>query len=201
MRFIMIQAFLDSFKDLTPILWASQICGLVGLVFIFISYQFKKKTYFILASISMLFFFLEQALAGLFANTIVTTGALIRNVVLAIYVCNGKEKSPDYFIYILIGLVWISEFILFITNGTIGIWDNYLPPILWTIATVTSNHKNYYVLKLGMLVHEIGFLVYYAIYALPFSVMRQAILAASIIVSIIVMLISKFKKSREKSAQ
>ena len=196
----MIQEFLDSFNNLTPILWASQICGLVGLVFIFVSYQFKKKTYFILASISMLFFFLEQALAGLFANTIVTTGALIRNVVLAIYVCKGKEKSPDWFIYILIGLVWISEFILFIINNSIGVWDNYLPPILWSIATITSNNKNYYVLKLGMLVHEIGFLVYYAIYGLPFSVMRQAILAASIIVSLIVMIIRKISQKKKEQA-
>ena len=193
----MIDAILSSFRDLTPILWVSQICGLVGLAFIFISYQFKKSTYFVLASISMVFFFLEQAFAGLFANTVVTTGALIRNIVLAFYVLHGKEKAPDFFIYILIGLVWLTEIILFLCNGQIGVWDNYLPPILWSIATITSNSINYYILKLGILVHEIGFLTYYAIYALPFSVIRQAILALSIIVSLIVMIIKAIKQKQK----
>lgn len=190
----MIAQFIQSFKELTPILWTSQICGLVGLVIIFISYQFKKKTYFILASISMVFFFLEQAFAGLFSNTIVTTTALIRNVLIGIYVCKGKEKAPDYFIYILLSLMWVVEISVFAITGTLNVWDNYLPPVMVTMATFTSNSKNYYVLKGGMLIHEIGFLIYYAFYNLPFSMIRQAVLSISIIVSIIVMIIRDIRK-------
>ena len=61
----------DAFKDLSPILWASQICGLIGLVIIFISYLFKKKKFLMIGTASFIFFILEQAFATLYSNLIV----------------------------------------------------------------------------------------------------------------------------------
>lgn len=187
-------SIVESFSNLTPILWASQIMGLIGLAIIGVSYLFKKKTFLILATISFIFFVLEQVFAGLWANTICTIACLVRNILMTMFLLIKKKELPQYIIYILMGIVIVSEFTYMGITNTFGVWDNYLPLCLFVMSTFTQNSKNEYVVKLGALVHESGFLVYYICYNLPFSIMRQIILVITCSIGLILLIIHNHKE-------
>ena len=180
------QSIISSFENLTPLLWVSQICGIIGFILICISYQFDRKRFLLISSFSLFFFALESGCALLFANLIVSSMCLIRNILMFIYFVYKKEELPKYMLFILLGVMWIGEFILMGITKTFNVFDYYLPPLISTFSTFTQNSKKYYIVKIGATIHETGFLIYYFIYQLPFSILRQAILVLSALISLVV---------------
>ena len=47
------QSIISSFENLTPLLWVSQICGIIGFILICISYQFDRKRFLLISSFSL----------------------------------------------------------------------------------------------------------------------------------------------------
>ena len=190
------QSIISSFENLTPLLWVSQICGIIGFILICISYQFDRKRFLLISSFSFVFFALESGCALLYANLIVSSICLIRNILMFIFFVYKKEELPKYMLFILLGVMWIGEFILMGITRTFNIFDYCLPPLISTFSTFTQNSKKYYIVKIGATIHETGFLIYYIIYQLPFSILRQAILVISALVSLVVIFI-KYVKNRK----
>ena len=190
------QSIISSFENLTPLLWVSQICGIIGFILICISYQFDRKRFLLISSFSLFFFALESGCALLFANLIVSSMCLIRNILMFIYFVYKKEELPKYMLFILLGVMWIGEFILMGITKTFNVFDYYLPPLISTFSTFTQNSKKYYIVKIGATIHETGFLIYYFIYQLPFSILRQAILVLSALISLVVIGIRCFRNKK-----
>ena len=111
-----------------------------------------------------------------------------------------KEELPKYILFILLGVMWIGEFILMGATKTFNVFDYYLPPLISTFSTFTQNSKKYYIVKIGATIHEAGFLIYYIIYQLPFSILRQAILVISALVSLVIIVI-KYIKNRKMNVE
>ena len=187
------QSIISSFENLTPLLWVSQICGIIGFILICISYQFDRKRFLLISSFSFVFFALESGCALLFANLIVSSMCLIRNILMFIYFVYKKEELPKYMLFILLGVMWLGELILMGITSSFDVFDYYLPPFISTFSSFTQNSKKYYIVKLGAIIHETGFLIYYIIYQLPFSILRQAILVISALVSLIIIGVRYFK--------
>ena len=190
------QGIISSFENLTPLLWVSQICGIIGFILICISYQFDRKRFLLISSFSFVFFALESGCALLYANLIVSSICLIRNILMFIFFVYKKEELPKYILLILLGVMWIGEFILMGITRTFNVFDYYLPPLISTFSTFTQNSKKYYIVKIGATIHETGFLIYYIIYQLPFSILRQAILVISALVSLVVIGIRFFRNKK-----
>ncbi len=188
----------DAFKDLSPMLWVSQICGLIGLVIIFISYLFKKKKFLMIGTASFFFFILEQAFATLYSNLIVSSVCLIRNLLMLIFLLKKNKELPKYIVYSLIGVMWLGIIIYMAITNTFTVYDNYLPPLIVTMSTITQNFKNEFVVKIGALLHESGFLVYYLIYRLPFSIFRQAILVIATLIGLIILIVRYIKDRKNR---
>ena len=193
----MIKSIIDSFSSLSNILWASQICGLIGFLFIGISYLFKKKVFLALATISFIFFILEQAFASLYASIIVSSICLIRNFLMFIFVLKKGKELPRSIIYLLILSMWVGEIIYMSISSSFNVWDNYLPPLMVTMSTFTQNHKKEIVIKCGATIHETGFLIYYLVYNLPLSIIRQLILVLFAIGGIVLLFVNKKNKKKE----
>ncbi len=184
-----------SFNDLTLELWISQISGLIGLIIIGLSYLFPKKKYLLFATISFIFFILEAVFAGLYANLIGTSTCLIRNFLMTFFLLKRNKELPMPIVLSLLGIMWIIIIAYMALSKTFNVFDNYLPPFLITISTFTQNSTNEYVVKIGAFFHEIGFLIYYSIYKLPLSILRQVILVVSALIGIV--LIRRHKKKNE----
>ncbi len=204
----MLEKILDSFRDLTPILWVSQIAGLIGLILVCISYQFDKKKYLAISVIAFSFFVIEQVCAVLVVNVIVTIAGLLRNLLIALYIKRKNEKTvPQRQLWCLVGIMWVAVFAamgimtLATNKNEFADWTNYLPLVLVSIFSILINNKNYYLCKLGAFIQEGGFLVYYAIFRLPVSALRQAILTTSVIVSVIIMIVKDIKKNNDRSVE
>ena len=75
-------------------------------------------------------------------------------------------------LFILLGVMWLGELILMGITSSFDVFDYYLPPFISTFSSFTQNSKKYYIVKLGATIHETGFLIYYIIYQLPFSILR-----------------------------
>lgn len=191
------ELIIDSFRGLTIPLWISQISGLIGLIIIFISYLFKKKKFLMIATFSFIFFIIEQAFALLYSNLIVSSICLIRNVLMLIFLIKKDKELPKYIIYSLIGVMWLCIIIYMAITDTFALFDNYLPPFIVTISTITQNFKNEFVVKIGALFHESGFLIYYSIYHLPLSIFRQAVLVLATLIGLIILIIHYFKQPDE----
>lgn len=194
---------IDSFKDLSPLGWASQICGLIGLIIIFISYIFKKREFIVIASISFIFFILEQAFAFLYSNLIVSSVCFIRNILMVIFLFKSNKELPKWLIYSLIGLMWLLIIIYMAITNSFNVFDNYLPPIIVTMSTMTQNFKNEFIVKIGALLHESGFLLYYLImnaktHELPLSIFRQVILVIATIIGLIILIVLYIKKYKSQ---
>ena len=186
---------IDSFKDLTIPLWISQISGFIGLIIIFISYLFKKKKFLMIATTSFIFFIIEQAFALLYSNLIVSSICFIRNIIMLVYLLKKNKELPRYIVYSLIGVMWIGIIIYMAITNTFNVFDNYLPPLIVTMSTITQNFKNEFVVKIGALFHESGFLVYYLIYHLPLSIFRQIVLVIATLIGLILLIIHYILKS------
>jgi hypothetical protein len=185
----------SSFEDLTVNLWISQIAGLIGLIVIGISYLFKKKKFIAIATISFIFFIIEQAFAALYSNLIVSSSCFIRNLLMVYFLFKKKKELPKGIVFGLLGVMWISILIYLGFSNTFSKWDNYLPPLIVTMSTITQNNKKEIVVKIGALLHEGGFLVYYLVYHLPLSILRQIILVVACFIGLILIIVQMIKRS------
>ena len=194
----MIDEIVKTFEGLTPILWVSQISGLIGLLIIGIAYLFKKKAFLAIGIAAFIFFIIEQACAGLVSNLIVSTTCLIRNICMLILLIKKNEELPRKVLFLFIGIMWALVLTYMAITKTFNAWDNYLPPAIVTMSTITQNSKNEFVVKIGALFHEGGFLLYYSIYHLPFSMLRQGILVIACLIGIVILVIKTIKYNKEK---
>jgi hypothetical protein len=185
----------SSFEDLTVNLWISQIAGLIGLIVIGISYLFKKKKFIAIATISFIFFIIEQAFAALYSNLIVSSSCFIRNLLMVYFLFKKKKELPKGIVFGLLGVMWISILIYLGFSNTFSKWDNYLPPLIVTMSTITQNNKKEIVVKLGALLHEGGFLAYYLVYHLQLSILRQIILVVACFIGLVFIIVQMIKRS------
>ena len=184
-----------SFEDLTVNLWISQIAGLIGLIVIGISYLFKKKKFIAIATISFIFFIIEQAFAALYSNLIVSSTCFIRNLLMVYFLFKKKKELPKGIVFGLLGVMWVSILIYLGFSNTFSKWDNYLPPVIVTMSTITQNNKKEIVVKIGALLQEGGFLAYYLVYHLPLSILRQIILVVTCFIGLVLILVQMIKRS------
>ena len=187
----------SSFEDLTVNLWISQIAGLIGLIVIGISYLFKKKKFILIATISFIFFILEQAFAALYSNLIVSSTCFIRNLLMVYFLFKRQKELPKGIVFGLLGVMWISILIYLGFSNTFSKWDNYLPPLLVTMSTITQNNKKEIVVKIGALLHEGGFFAYYFVYHLPLSILRQIILVIACFIGLVIIIVQMIKRSNK----
>jgi len=191
----------SSFEDLTVNLWISQIAGLIGLIVIGISYLFKKKKFIAIATISFIFFILEQAFAALYSNLIVSSTCFIRNSLMVYFLFKKNKELPKGIVFGLLGVMWISILIYLGFSNTFSKWDNYLPPLLVTMSTITQNNKKEIVVKIGSLFHEGGFLAYYFVYHLPLSILRQIILVIACFIGLVIIIVQMMKRSTKDATK
>ena len=189
--------FIESFKNLTPILWVSQIAGLIGLLIVGVAYLFEKRRFLAISTIAVLFFIVEQSCALLYSNLIVTTSCLIRNILMYVFLVKSNKEVPLYILGLLLVLMWAGIITYLAISQTFDQWDNYLPPAIVTMSTFTQNNKNEYVVKIGSAAHETGFLIYYIIYMLPVSILREAILIIAALVGLALIIVKNIKKKKE----
>ena len=189
--------FIESFKNLTPILWVSQIAGLIGLLIVGVAYLFEKRRFLAISTIAVLFFIVEQSCALLYSNLIVATSCLIRNILMYVFLVKSNKEVPFYILGLLLVLMWAGIITYLAISQTFDQWDNYLPPAIVTMSTFTQNNKNEYVVKIGSAAHETGFLIYYIIYMLPVSILREAILIIAALVGLALIIIKNIKKKKE----
>lgn len=195
------EAIKTMFEGLSIWGWIGQISGLIGFIIILVSFQCKKKTYCLLAGLSMFLFIIEStASVASMANFSVCVMTLIRNLWMYVRLKTGKGEFDKKFIWILLGLMWIGQIIyMSVTNSFLEL-TSYFTPVTATILTILQNNKNYYVVKLGILIQESGALALFIICGFPFSIFRQIILVSSVIFSIIVLIIKDIRL-RKKSIE
>ena len=131
--------FIESFKNLTPILWVSQIAGLIGLLIVGVAYLFEKRKFLAISTIAVLFFIVEQSCALLYSNLIVTTSCLIRNILMYVFLVKSNKEVPLYILGLLLVLMWAGIITYLAISQTFDQWDNYLPPAIVTMSTFTQN--------------------------------------------------------------
>ena len=108
-----------------------------------------------------------------------------------------NKELPKKILFSLLLIMWISEIIYMAISKTFFVLDNYLPPVIVTMSTFTQNSKNEYIVKIGVTLHETGFLIYYLIYKLPISIFRQVVLVVSSLIGIIIF----YKKTKQKNEE
>jgi len=190
------QEIAQTFSDLTGILWASQIFGLIGFAITTFANTLSKKKFLLLGAIASVFFILEQVLASLYSNAIVSLICLIRNMIMFILLVKKNKETPFYILVILLGITWAFEFTYMGITNTLGNWLNYLPPAIITIATFGQNSKNEFVVKGFTIFHSSGFFVYYLINRLPFSILREIVLITACLVGLILLIYNNRKNSK-----
>lgn len=193
----MFKEIFESFQNLTPILWVSQIAGLLGLITIGIAYLFEKKRFLAIATLAFVFFVIEQVCAELYSNLIVSSVCLVRNLVMFILLAKFNKELPKYMVVAFIAIMWIGVILYMAVSHTFDQWDNYLPPAIVTMSGITQNNKNEYVVKVGATLHETGFLVYYLVYMLPVSIFRQVILIVAAIIGLIILINKNVNKKKD----
>ncbi len=183
--------------------WIGQISGLIGFLIVLVSFQCNKKTYCLLAGLSMILFIIEStASISAMANFSVCVMALIRNLWMFIRLKTGKGEFNRKSIWFLLGLMWVGQIIYMSITNTFLELSSYFTTVTATILTVLQNNKNYYVVKVGILIQESGALALFIICGLPFSIFRQIILVSSVIFSIIVLLIKDMNfRKKDKDYQ
>ena len=113
-----------------------------------------------------------------------------------VYFLFKKNKElPKGIVFGLLGVMWISILIYLGFSNTFSKWDNYLPPLLVTMSTITQNNKKEIVVKIGSLLHEGGFLGYYFVYHLPLSILRQIILVIACLIGLVIIIVQMIKRS------
>lgn len=192
----MIDEIIKSFTDLTPMLWVSQISGVIGLITLGIAYLFDKKRFLAIGSLSFVFFIIEQAFALLYSNLVVSSVCFIRNILMFIMMVKYKKELSKYIVLALLVVMWSGVLIYMGISNTFNIWDNYLPPAIVTMSTITQNNKNEFVVKGGSAIHETGFFIYYLAYRLPLSILRQGILIIATLVGIGILIYKRVKNKK-----
>lgn len=117
------------------------------------------------------------------------------------FLCKKDKELPKYLVFTLIGVMWALIILYLAYSNTFGQWDNYLPPAIVTMSTITQNNKREVVVKIGALFHESGFLVYYLVYRLPFSVLRQGILVFACLIGLTFLIINMVKSKKNKNIE
>lgn len=189
----MFDSIISSFQNLTPLLWASQICSIFGLIFLAISYQFKREKFYLIAGIASIFYMGENAFAGLYATAIVCAISFFKFILTYIWVKKGQDKLPDSWVYISLIIMALVIVVYMAITKTFNNWENYVPLVLTVIYSIMMNNKNYYIVKGGALVNEAGFLIFYIIEGLPVSIIREIILNTALIISVIKQIIKDNK--------
>jgi hypothetical protein len=188
---------LESFENLSPLAFAGQILGIIGLIIIGIAYLFKKKTFLLLCTISFIFFILEGAFALKIAGTIVAITCFIRNILMCIFLYKWDKQLPRWIVYSLLGVMIIALAIYLVISKEYGVWQHYLPACLVIMSTFTQNSKNEYIVKIGATLHETGFLVWNIVEKLPFAIFREVILVTACFIGIILLIIKDVKNKKE----
>ena len=152
-----LNSILNMFKGLNTWGWVGQICGLIGFFMMIIAFQCNKKNYCLIAGSAMFLFIIEStASISAMANFMVCLVSLIRN--LGMYFSlkkNNKELSRETVVFLLI-FMWIGQIIyMTVTKGFLEL-SSYFTVVTATILTILQNNKNYYVVKLGNLIQEVG---------------------------------------------
>jgi len=192
----MFEQIIEMFRNLTPILWVSQITGIIGFIIILISYQFDKKKYILISTLGLVFLLAEQVIALLIANSISLFINIWRNILMFYFLEKKNKELPNYMILILLGLNWTTTLIyIHSIHAALEIF-NYLPIIATTIQTIGQNSKNYYVVKLTILIGEACYIAYFALAGLPFSMFRELVLTGSAIISLVVLFIKDLKNKK-----
>ena len=106
-----------------------------------------------------------------------------------------KKELPKGIVFGLLGVMWVSILIYLGFSNTFSKWDNYLPPVIVTMSTITQNNKKEIVVKIGALLHEGGFLAYYLVYHLPLSILRQIILVVACFIGLVLIIVQMIKRS------
>jgi hypothetical protein len=185
---------LESFENLSPLAFAGQILGIIGLIIIGIAYLFKKKTFLLLCTISFIFFILESAFALKHAVTIVSITCFIRNILMFIFLYKWDKQLPKWIVYSLLGAMIIALAIYLGISKEYGVWQHYLPACLVIMSTFTQNSKNEYIVKIGATLHETGFLVWNIVEKLPFAIFREVILIIACIIGFVLLIVKDSKK-------
>lgn len=186
-----------SFSGLTPLGWASQICGLIGLVFLGISYLCKKKTFLLIASFAFVFFILEQVFVYLWGGLIVTCVCFARNLLMLFFLWKKNKELSKQLVYGLLVLMWVLLIVYMAITHEFGVWTNYVPAAVVTLSTFTQNSKNELIVKGGATIHETGFLIFYLnIPNMPISVMRQILLVVAGLIGLTLVIIRLIKNNK-----
>lgn len=173
----------------------AQICGLIGLVIILVSYQQKKLTFLWVQLIGYVFCLAESALCFGWTNVVITFTAMMRNVLMLLFLVKRGKELPLAFTLLLLAAMWGGCVPFFVTAFR---WYDLLPPTLITLSTLCAISSNYYVLKAGALTQEYCFIAYQASIGAYIGVVRQVVLGTGVLISIIRMAVCG-KKSASKA--
>lgn len=192
------EGIINSFSNLSTVEWIGQIAGILAFITLSISYQFDRRKHLLFSIIPYLCFLTESACSLLSPSVLNNVVAIIRNIIMVYYLDKYNKQMPNKILFLMLALVWIIDLTMFFITGRQGDWYNYIAPVVLTILSICYNFKNYYILKLGAFFMEFGMLVYYIVYMLPFSIIRQIILVTSLIISVIIMFVKDMKNKHKK---
>lgn len=177
----------------------AQISGLIGMSIILIAYQQKKERFVLLQALGCVFCLIEALLCHGWVGSIITTMCIVRNMVMLYFLKkHNGAPLPVAFTLIHLGVCWAAVLPLIITNF---VWYNVIPPLMLTTSTLTAMFSNYYVMKSGALVHESGYLLYHMSIGAYAGVLRQIVLASSVLISIIVMAVKEKGPKKPRAAR
>ncbi|MBQ9880601.1 MAG: YgjV family protein [Clostridia bacterium] len=165
------------FSEMTPVQIAAQIVGLVGLVFIMLSYQQKeRKRILYLQMVSCAVFAAGFLMLGAYTGCVMNAVGLVRAVVFSID--RKWAKSP----------VWVGVFIAVFTVAGVLTWEKWysvFPIVAQILGSISLRLKNPTAIRLVSLPTSPSWLVY-NVFANSYSgVLTEALVTASIVSAII----------------
>ncbi len=170
----------------------AQIIDLMAVFILILSYQGGKRKYLLLSSVSSVFFCAESLVLSAYSNVVCNIVTIIRN--LAIAYCDKKKIKFPLFAIIL-SVVPIAA--LFVYMIILGDFLSALPPVIALIFTYISLQKNIYILKIGALIAECGYLVYNFYIGAYVGGIRQIIVVTSVVVALVNLI--KLNKKGDKN--
>ncbi len=172
----------------------AQIAGLAGLVLIVWAYQLRKKGFLILSTAAMLFFLAESCIlyadADTFTGIVLNAAAIVRNLLMLLFLCRFRREMPPWAAVCLLLPVWA------VCAFHVSAWYTWLPPLLQTVYTFCALSKNYFVLKGGAFVLESGNLFYHAAVGAYVGIVRQIMLVTSVVAGTIVLAVRQARAKK-----
>ena len=163
--------------------WPSQILGLIGCAFCIYSFFLNEKHKFLFYCTIGYLFCIGEAVLLLFtgnntyANIIATVIAVIRNILMYIFLNKGKEV-PVYIGIIFTLLIWLTA-IPFYSE-----WYTFIPPLAMTITTVALIFKNFILTKAANVVFELLYVTYGIVVGAYSGIIRDGFGLITAIISI-----------------